>query len=141
MRVFGTLLYNEIRVTHWAFSHTIYSLFCAGIDLNLHFYHFFSKISWFIEKWKKKDQWTLYCKNEYTYKFHVFTVKTNIRNMSKSREFRWKTDSKCAQDDHFAIFLPKKSERKLEKLFSVIKRGMPKNFMRFRIKSAFRKIC
>ena len=39
--------------------------------------------------------------NKNTNKFHAFTIKTDIRIMSESRDFGWENDSKSAQDVHF----------------------------------------
>ena len=48
-----------------------------------------------------------YYKNKYISKFHAFAIKADIGNMSKSKEFRLKSDSKSAQVFHFVIFFYK----------------------------------
>ena len=42
----------------------------------------------------KKHYSIFYSKNKCTYKFHVFTIKSSLRNMSKSSEFRFKNSLK-----------------------------------------------
>ena len=59
-----------------------------------------SKIKWFYKK-AENVIWFSVTKNKYTQKVHAFTIKTNIWNMSESKEFRWKIDSKYAQDVYF----------------------------------------
>ena len=61
------------------------------------------KISWFYRKTDNIISFS--CTNISTpTNFKLFTVKTDIRNMSESNEFRWENDSKSTQDVHYFIF-------------------------------------
>ena len=48
-----------------------------------------------------------YKENKYAYKFYAFVIKTDIRNMSDSREFSWENYATLSQEAHFAIFSQK----------------------------------
>ena len=65
-------------------------------------YFLFSKISNFIHIYIKNHYIFVY-KNKYTYKFDVFAVKADIKNVSGSRELRWENHIKLSENAQFVI--------------------------------------
>ena len=88
------------------------SIFCSyypKIDLSLHFDAFYPKISRFYQKIESFISF-FYYKSMYAYKFHASTMKTDFRNMSENRKFRWKKWSKIGskQQNLHNFFFSKK---------------------------------
>ena len=79
-------------------------------------------------------------KKKYIHNFYAFTIKIDFRNMSESREIRWKNRAKPSQSVHFAIFCSKNHciyrKTKNTSKFSIVKINVSTNCMCLMINSA-----
>ena len=62
--------------------------YCPKNGSNIIFDVLFLKISWFLQK-NGKCLFISFYKNKFAYKLHLFAIKTDIKNVSKSRDFKW----------------------------------------------------
>ena len=83
--------------------HHLYQKIATNADFN----YVFSNIGWFNRKMVNTVRFPSY-KYKNIYNLYAFMIKTDFRNMSKNRRFRWKNRAKPSQSAHFATFFTKK---------------------------------
>ena len=115
------------------FSHIpLFHKFYPKIDSSAHF----ESVFWNIGLFNRKTENTVrffYYKNKNMYKCYVFTIKTDLRNMSENRVFRRKNRAKQTQKTHFAAIFSKNHciyrQTKNTNRFFIVKIRIPANFV------------